>query len=228
MVVLDLNTVSDKKQLIEWIVEENRDALSTASIQSIASTVLTFMELQNLSKDTASLSSFDTKHLLFLPATDGHAVSNETRKYLGDLTIYAENTAEFMGYSSILAGPGSESDDTGDVAFWLGSGDHFKNNANAVLSRLGLGRWSSAGNISDVEMTSRSGQFLPVGLEWNNPRIELLTGQMARLQDSYCFRVQAPMTGAIVLFVLTGRIMDDLGACGGWGGLVGFGTWSDL
>lgn len=44
----------------------------------------------------------------------------------------------------------------------------------------------------------------------------------AVLQERYCFRVNAPVTGGVVVFVLVGRVLGR-----GWGGLVGAGTWSD-
>lgn len=51
---------------------------------------------------------------------------------------------------------------------------------------------------------------------------EKFSTHVADLQERYCFRVNAPATGGVVVFVLVGRVLGR-----GWGGLVGAGTWSD-
>lgn len=70
---------------------------------------------------------FSASHLTLL---------DDNKGYFYQLALKAHLLAMANGCSSILAGQGSESDDTGDVGFYLGEGDYEK--AENVLKTLGL------------------------------------------------------------------------------------------
>lgn len=76
---------------------------------------------------------FDAEHLLLIAATRPSA---STASYLYRLAKAAQDSAYARACSSLLAGEGSESDDTGDVAFWLGEGDYGA--PDKVLRALGV------------------------------------------------------------------------------------------
>lgn len=77
--------------------------------------------------------TFDAAHLVLCPSV---APSEAIRRYLYQLAKDAQDAAYSRACSSILAGEGSEGDDTGDVAFWLGEGDF--TSPGKVLEALGL------------------------------------------------------------------------------------------
>lgn len=76
---------------------------------------------------------FDEGHRVVYP---GARPSAETAECLYALAKEAQDTAHARACSSVLVGASSESDDTGDVAFWLGAGDY--GSADKVLQALGI------------------------------------------------------------------------------------------
>ncbi|KAG6857269.1 hypothetical protein H0H87_007102 [Tephrocybe sp. NHM501043] len=171
--------------------------LDQASIDAIASTA------RNINDSASShSSSFDLATLILSPPSRP-TPPPDTVHYLTRLARAAHADALAMSCSSLLAGQGSESDDTGDVALWLGSGDFAS--PDLVLAVLGLLDWAAAREVKP---------FPPP----NGPQIDALLGQ---LHDVLSFRVSPAMTGGMVMFFLVGRLSS-----GGWGGLAGIGTWS--
>ena len=78
--------------------------------------------------------AFDEAHLVLAPV--GVSLSEEVSKSLCALAKEAQEKAYARACSSLLVGESSESDDTGDVAFWLGAGDY--GGADKVLRALGI------------------------------------------------------------------------------------------
>ncbi|KAF5386051.1 hypothetical protein D9615_002429 [Tricholomella constricta] len=150
-------------------------------------------EIQSFVDDNAPRSRFDPQTLILLPPGSRQLPNNTVRQYLHRLALAAEATAAESACSSILAGQGSESDDTGDVALWLGKGDF--QTPELVLKGLGLN--------GEIKMTD----FSPPAQ---------LAGLLGELKDAFSFRVQARMTGGVVIFFLLGRVEGA-----GWGGLAG-------
>ncbi|KAF4621013.1 hypothetical protein D9613_000593 [Agrocybe pediades] len=100
-----------------------------SDIHLVQSAIKTTVEWIN-TKSCRSL-PFDDKHLLLLP---GPAPND--RDYFRRLAILAADRANKEGYSSLLAGAGNETDETGDVGFYLGEGEYDK--PEKVLEILGL------------------------------------------------------------------------------------------
>lgn len=93
--------------------------------------------------------TFLSQYLLLLPPS-AQAIKppgSDILQYLYDLALQANKAAESLSCSSILAGQGNESDDTGDVALWLGSGHYGPGQEQAVLRTLGLASWLDQGAI---------------------------------------------------------------------------------
>ena len=93
--------------------------------------------IANTVKLLPSTLDFDASHLLVHPPAK---IPREKTPFY-HMALAAHDKALSQACSSLLAGQGSESDDTGDVAFWLGEGDFSK--AENVLGALGL-----SGNVS--------------------------------------------------------------------------------
>lgn len=81
----------------------------------------------------------------FLTAPSAPAPSSSVRSYLANLTATANEVANVNACGSVLAGQGSESDEYGDVAVWLGSGKDdggfVQGKEGDVLKALGLNSW---------------------------------------------------------------------------------------
>ncbi|KAG6878533.1 hypothetical protein C0993_004431 [Termitomyces sp. T159_Od127] len=176
-----------------------------ASAAAIASTALMIAEIQSFVDDASPRSLFDPASLVLYPPSRPERPAEPVQQYLRRLACAANADAADMACSSILAGQGSESDDTGDVALWLGSGDHAS--PELVLGTLGLSDWAASGKVAASAFAAPPGS-----------RVETLLGEM---EDVFSFRVQAAMTGGVVLFFLVGRV-----AGAGWAGLAGIGTWT--
>lgn len=68
----------------------------------------------------------------------GEASGDVEREFLADLTQRAAAAASSLACGSILAGTTSESDEYGDVAFWLDGGDFVPGREREILNALGL------------------------------------------------------------------------------------------
>lgn len=144
--IVDLATVLDKDDLTKAITAQT--SLSAPAAGPIASTVLMLAEIQSLASQGKSIPhpSFLPARLLLLPPAQ-ILPDEEVQEYLYDLAHTAQVAAEAQACSSILAGAGSESDDTGDAAFWLGEGQ-FEGRAEEVVRALGLEGWAGNGKVS--------------------------------------------------------------------------------
>jgi hypothetical protein len=144
---LDLVNISNATQVSNAI----HAPLSSPVKHAIAATVLSLAEIHRAFDNDGSLSTFLPDNLLLLPPrTQGaQAPSTDQLQYMCDLTSRAANAAESLSCSSILAGQGSESDYTGDVALWLGEGDYGPGCEKNVLALLELTPWLEQGaNVS--------------------------------------------------------------------------------
>ncbi|KAF8070278.1 hypothetical protein FPV67DRAFT_1486810 [Lyophyllum atratum] len=188
---MDLASIHNKNDLTRAIADANQ--LSHAEAGAVASTALMVGEIQSFVNDNAPRSRFDPHTLILLPPSLPSQPSETVQRYLHRLALAALATAEEKFCSSILAGQGSESDDTGDVGLWLGSGEF--QTPRQVLHALGLADWASDGEIAATV-------FPPLaGLAGSQ-----LGDLMAELKDMFSFRAKVSMTDGIVLFFLVGRL----------------------
>ncbi|KAF9484465.1 hypothetical protein BDN70DRAFT_928341 [Pholiota conissans] len=138
---------------------------------------------------------FDPEHLVLYSSTPP---SETTARYLYALAKSAQDGAYALACSSILVGTSNESDDTGDVAFWLGVGDFAS--ASKVLEALGLSGNSVEG--TELELTSE------------------LNRALESMKGLFSFRIGMVDDSSRMVFFQVGEIG------GGWGGLVGAGVWT--
>lgn len=155
---MDLIDVSNATQVVQAIDSQ----LSPPIKNAIASTVLSLTEIQRAFDKDGSLSTFLPRHILLLPprAQGVQAPHDRYLRYFGELAILANKAAESLACSSILAGQGSESDDTGDVALWLGEGDYGQGKEYNVLRVLELSPWLEQGaKVSPGQSSSLAIRF---------------------------------------------------------------------
>ncbi|EPQ57367.1 hypothetical protein GLOTRDRAFT_137708 [Gloeophyllum trabeum ATCC 11539] len=201
--------------------------LSDASAVSVANTL---SKLYGSSTGQAPTASLVPSHLILLSAEPRHAhpPSPEIQEHLRDLIVTAHEGAAALCCGSILAGQGSETDEYGDIAIWLGDGP-YGDNAPEVLAALGLERWvggDSASTIGRISLSPTTG--LPESLRPPPPQtsVNKLEELLSRLENKYAFFVKGgPSAGGAVLQVLLGYIR--IGEEGGWGGIMGVGVWAD-
>ncbi|KAF8160992.1 hypothetical protein B0H34DRAFT_673052 [Crassisporium funariophilum] len=146
-----------------------------------------------LSDQSTRSCQYDSEALLLLP---NEKPDEKTKGYLNSLAQIAQTAATSQTCSSILLGEGNESDDTGDIAFWLGVGNYVS--AGNVLEALGLDKWAE--NIKNVKPSLPSE----------------LSQHLDGMQDVYSFR--ATGSDSIVAVFLVGKTE------GGWGGLIALKT----
>jgi len=121
-----------------------------------------------------------------------------------------------LACGSILAGHSSESDEFGDIAFHIGSGDYGQGNEMKVLQALQLSQSWAHGNRRPLDLSSST------RLPWNIPSsssatLTSLMDSLKTLSNIYGFTVQdGPGSGGIVLYILLGCFPNQ-----GWVGLVG-------
>lgn len=193
----------------------------------------TFKTLSILAPD--SNLCFAPAHLYLVPAHTDAPVPAKAQEVLQNLTISAQQAAAASLCGSVLAGGGSETDEYGDVAFWLGSSLAGPNKEDAVLQALGLARWVKHGakvrwtRCPCLGAAADWGQIVreqQAGLGTSlspSPALAALQKNLGELQEQFAFRVQGgPAGGSTVLFFLAGRLSG-----GEWAGLLGVGVWSD-
>ncbi|KZS93059.1 hypothetical protein SISNIDRAFT_98743 [Sistotremastrum niveocremeum HHB9708] len=135
---------------------------------------------------------------------------SEVREYLINLVRCAHTVANAHSCSSVLAGAGSESDEYGDVAFWLGDID--VNGGEDAVGRLGLSHW-----ISDPSKMTVN-DSLP--MLFNTPTLAQLGRSLDRIER---VTIHNDQHGAI-LHVILGRLTSG---SHDWVGIMGLGTTSD-
>ncbi|KAG6820880.1 hypothetical protein H0H93_010224 [Arthromyces matolae] len=117
-------------------------------------------EIQSFIDDSSPKSSFDPSCLILFPPSSPPSPPppDFVRHYLHRLARDAQADATDRACSSILAGQGSESDDTGDIALWLGPNNH--STPDLVLKSLGLSEWAANGEVDRV----RALRHIPLGI----------------------------------------------------------------
>ncbi|TFK54050.1 hypothetical protein OE88DRAFT_1654530 [Heliocybe sulcata] len=103
---------------------------------SAASVANTLSKLYSSGAASNAAVSLIPSHLIITPAT-ASPPSAQVQDRLRDLTLTAHEAANELCCGSLLAGQGSETDEYGDIAIWLGEGP-YADNALGVLSALGL------------------------------------------------------------------------------------------
>ncbi|EMD32114.1 hypothetical protein CERSUDRAFT_119084 [Gelatoporia subvermispora B] len=144
----------------------------------------------------------------------------QTQMFLGDLTLSANAAATSLACGSILAGQTSETDEFGDVAFWLGEGPYGRGLENEVLKALGFG-----GRLPSVKMYPLD---LFVQISRDQERSRDIVNLLSQLQDTYAFTAENMVSSALgdlVVYCLVGRVTGS-GRIPGWAGLIGIGIMS--
>lgn len=77
----------------------------------------------------------------------GTVPDSDALKQTYDLACASAVFAEQQSFSSMLAGPGSESDEFQDIGFWCGEIDESKAEVS-ILSLLTLDQWVTKGTVS--------------------------------------------------------------------------------
>ncbi|KDQ08663.1 hypothetical protein BOTBODRAFT_69694 [Botryobasidium botryosum FD-172 SS1] len=126
--------------------------------------------------------------------------------------------------SSILAGRGSDSDDYGDIAFWVGK-EGGAGGKEGILNALGLLGMVERGKIvsiphEDGPLPAALAQIPPPEL-MSSDGISELSDLLSRLHDTFEFRVELPGSEGTVVHFLVGKAEDD-----GYCGLAGVGVWA--
>ncbi|ETW80547.1 hypothetical protein HETIRDRAFT_101688 [Heterobasidion irregulare TC 32-1] len=163
----------------------------------------------------------------FLSASDDQ-VPSEVQTYLHSLTLAANAVANENACGSVLAGQGSESDEFGDVACWLGQGEYGPGRETDVLQALGLQNWSQ--NNRKIQHADLQSTYLPPSFRPSStPELEKLTSLLSILQDKYYFFMDGGegMGGCVAHLLLGNYRGDAKSGFGGWIGIIGLGTWSD-
>lgn len=146
------------------------------------------------------------------------------QEYLVELTAKANAAANALFCGSILAGRSSESDEFGDVAFWLGEGQYEQEHERAALRALGLETHLGPNTkIAPIEISTEA--RLPsstAGLVPGCAEAAELVGLLSRLTKMYAFTVEsrAGAAGTTAYFLLG----YHEAAAAGWVGLLGLGV----
>ncbi|CUA72304.1 hypothetical protein RSOLAG22IIIB_00969 [Rhizoctonia solani] len=146
---------------------------------------------------------------LTLVPSKGLLPESEALKQTYDLACASNCFAGRSSIGSLLAGPGSESDEFADVAFWCGEVDE-SNKEVSILQSLALDTWIQKGTITKLDDA-------PLRTLRKSEMWELCEA----LTDLTEFRIERPDSGSRVMHVMAGK------GLGGWCGLIGVGVWSD-
>jgi len=207
------------------IILSSASGLPDVSAISIANTLSKVYSSGASNKNTSV--SLVPSHLILLP----YAVfppSLQIQEHLRDLILSAHEGANDLCCGSILAGQGSETDEYGDIGFWLGDGP-YGDNPPEVLNAIGLecfgGDKASASTIGRISLTPTG---LPESL-WPpppDPSLSKLKDLLSALDNKYAFFVKGgSFAGGVVLHVLLGEV--KFGEEHGWGGILSIGIWTD-
>ncbi|KAF8610469.1 hypothetical protein BDV93DRAFT_550283 [Ceratobasidium sp. AG-I] len=146
---------------------------------------------------------------LTLVPPKGPLPDSDAFKQTYDLACASAIFAEQQAFSSMLAGPGSESDEFLDIGFWCGEIDEGKVEVS-ILSSLTLDQWVTKGTITKLDQA-------PLSALRKSDMWELCEA----LGDLVEFRVERPDSDSRVMHVMAGKGIN------GWCGLIGVGVWSD-
>ncbi|KAH7340315.1 hypothetical protein B0J17DRAFT_314468 [Rhizoctonia solani] len=140
---------------------------------------------------------------LTLVPSKGPLPDSEALKQTYDLACASNSFAQRSSIGSLLAGPGSESDEFADVGFWCGEIDENEKEVS-ILQSLSLDPWIQKGTITRLDdaplRTLRKSEM------WE------LCEALANLTE---FRVERPDAGGRVMYVMAGK------GSKGWCGLIG-------
>jgi len=192
-------------QEIETSSFRGDEALDVESIMAIQNTLKVLSSSSSSSNTSFSPSAFT----LLSIDSNAHQPSEHTFSFLRTLLISTTQSALSNSFPSYLAGPSTESDEYGDVAFYLcpaSSKSFGKDSEKEILTLLGLDKLLSNSSVSIKP-------FSPPKFENNHSE------EPDKLKDIHSFRVEG-IDGGIVLFFLVGRYESD------WLGILGVGVWS--
>ncbi|KAG9126912.1 hypothetical protein FRC07_001418 [Ceratobasidium sp. 392] len=150
---------------------------------------------------------FAVPALTLVPAK-GSLPDSDAFKQTYDFACSSNIFAERQLCGSMLAGPGSESDEFADVGFWCGEIDESSKEIS-ILRSLSLDSWAEKGAVTRLEGA-------PLTTLRPSPIWELFAG----LKDLLEFRVERPDSGGRVVHAVAGRGLS------GWCGLIGIGVWT--
>jgi len=172
--------------------------------------------------------SAETQHSGATPsailAQSASAPPSKVEDYLVGLTTKANAAANALFCGSILAGRSSESDEFGDVAFWLGEGQYEQGHERGILLALGLeALLGSNTKITPMEISTEA--RLPsstASLVHECAEAAELVSLLSRWTKTYGFTVEAlPGAAGTTAYFLLGYHEAD---AAGWAGLLGLGV----
>ncbi|KAJ1310345.1 hypothetical protein OPQ81_007084 [Rhizoctonia solani] len=146
---------------------------------------------------------------LTLVPSKGPLPESEALKQTYDFACASNSFAQRSLIGSLVAGPGSESDEFADVGFWCGDIDE-NNKEVSMLQSLSLDSWAQKGTITRLD-----------GAPLKTLRKSDVWELCERLGELTEFRVERPDAGGRVMHVMAGKGLE------GWCGLIGVGIWSD-
>jgi hypothetical protein len=134
---MEQNLQSQLVQATNGIWDKQSVSALTATLDLIIP--LSLEHAPSLSTSGASMSLIFDPGDLFICSPKATSPSVESKQILKDLTLAAPIAANSLTCGSILLGQSSESDEYGDIAFWLGDGENYgPGDEERVASILGL------------------------------------------------------------------------------------------
>jgi len=225
---LELSTLNQSESFASTVAIEGKT--SQQDTQAVCATLQVFLGCCLL-----QYPSFLPSSLILVPpeskskSESESKPSPETETYLASLVRAAHRTGASLLCSSVLAGRGSESDEFGDVAFWVGEvGDAQADGAQAddILRALGLMGMVERGKIVPLS-SDNSPSPLPASFSLvseselsSNDDVTEFKSLLAQLSDKHEFRVELPGSEGTVVHFLVGK-RDD-----GYCGLAGVAVWA--
>ncbi|KAH9924411.1 uncharacterized protein B0H18DRAFT_1119946 [Fomitopsis serialis] len=136
--------------------------------------------------------------------------------FLSSLTLRAGAAASSLACGSILAGQNSESDEYGDVAFWLGRGDFGTGHEPDIIDALGLKTPESKVRHVDLSPhTHLPGSLLPLHAKPTR-EVASLTEALDQLQGRHCLMIEGiAADNSTVLYILLGQLAAPEGSSPG-------------
>lgn len=226
--------MDSEKNLHSQLIQATNGTWDKQTVSALTETLnliipLSLEQAPSLSTSNASTSLIFDPNDLFISAPNTTPPSAESRHILRELTLAAPPAANSLGCGSLLLGQSSESDEYGDVAFWLGDGPGGKDyygpgNVESIVSSLQLSSDEEPQPISLKPPT-----YLPETLKFPaiNEKLQRVVDLLSEFEDRYAFAVRKPQRdggGAsdTVLAIYIGKLRGE-----GWAGLIGAGLWME-
>ncbi|KAG9010981.1 hypothetical protein FRB93_003431 [Tulasnella sp. JGI-2019a] len=222
-----------RKDLIDLTCQGTN--VSRSDVEGVWATIAALL-MASSSGRSVGLGFLPSAQALITSDASRRQLSAETRTFLATLANAAHDAGTALYCSSILGGPGSESDQFSDCAIYLGE-PSTNIDAKTSLGKESIAQWAvevvGLGTSSAPKVVSAGGEAAsgpsPISLqtvpalqrEKAEASISKLERLLSQLEDVAEFRVHGADTGEPNLHFMLGK------GVGGWQGLVGASVWSD-